>query len=436
MNLLLFFSYLAQSVSHLTGISTCTDPQEPGNVTFFLATYHSYTGAVAPGTVHIKSPSGDVSTFSLDQSRQANPIWNGPLIMTGSEWDSNIKSTYEYHSNVSCSHFGDKPDDEITYPALGPDDRQSCGFNSVYTYYTAKLVNAVSGTYELWLTGTDAILAYQPVANKNTPCEDSELVVDLIISDGLSGCDSLPTQVEHGEVPPSYCQNVISGYRCPTRCQSGYYATGYNQCNNMVWVGNFQCYETLPCLSSDVNSVLNNIDLSKVVGIVGDGCDFTIANGTKCQLSCVSGYYGTGDVECFNGTVISNNANCSVIVPTPSPTPNPTPEPTPSPTPDPTPSPTPLQTPSPTPLQTLSPTPVPTVDTNSHSSDDDYSNEWWFILSFTLFNVGVVMVFVVIILILCCLFCRKKRNNNTEDNDNVEMVDVNKLEGPEQGDKI
>ena len=77
--------------------------------------------------------------------------------------------------------------------------------------------------------------------------------------------------------PPSYCQNVISGYRCPTRCQSGYYATGYNQCNNMVWVGNFKCYETLPCLSSDVNSVLNNIDLSKVVGIVGDGCDFTIA---------------------------------------------------------------------------------------------------------------------------------------------------------------
>ena len=42
----------------------------------------------------------------------------------------------------------------------------------------------------------------------------------------------------------------------------------------------------------------------------------------------------------------------------------------------------------------------------------------------------------VIILILCCLFCRKKRNDNTEDNDNVEMVDVNKLDGPEQGDKI
>ena len=53
--------------------------------------------------------------------------------------------------------------------------------------------------YELWLTGTDAMT--QPVADKITPCEDSELVVDLIISDGLVGCDSPPAQVEHGEVP-------------------------------------------------------------------------------------------------------------------------------------------------------------------------------------------------------------------------------------------
>ena len=57
----------------------------------------------------------------------------------------------------------------------------------------------------------------------------------------------------------------------------------------MVWVGNLNVMR-LCRLSSDVNSVLNNIDLSKVVGIVGDGCDFTHANGTKCQLSCVSGY--------------------------------------------------------------------------------------------------------------------------------------------------
>ena len=103
----------------MTGISTHIDPQEPGNVTF-LATYHSYTGAVSSKEPSTKSPSGDVSTFSLDQSRQANPTWNGPPIMTGSEWDSNIKSTYEYHSNVSCSHFGDKPDGEIVYPSLGP----------------------------------------------------------------------------------------------------------------------------------------------------------------------------------------------------------------------------------------------------------------------------------------------------------------------------
>ena len=183
---------------HLTGISTCTDPSEPGNITFFLATYHGYTGSVAPGTVHIQSPAGVESTFSLDKSRAASPAWTGPLIMNGAEWTSNIKSTYGYGPDVSCSHYGDKPDGSLVYPALNASERQSCGFSSVYTYYTASLSNAASGTYRLWLTGTDAILAYQPVADKVTPCEDAELVVDLIISDGLAGCSSLPGQVENG----------------------------------------------------------------------------------------------------------------------------------------------------------------------------------------------------------------------------------------------
>ena len=121
----LLYSLISLAAGHLTGISTCTDPATPGEITFFLATYHSYTGSVAPGTVHIRSPAGDISTFSLDKSRQANPIWNGPLIMTGSEWDANIKSTYNYASDVSCSHFGDKPEGELTFPALNDDERQS-----------------------------------------------------------------------------------------------------------------------------------------------------------------------------------------------------------------------------------------------------------------------------------------------------------------------
>ena len=89
---------------------------------------------------------------------------------------------------------------------------------------------------------------------------------------------------------PSQCINVISGYRCPTTCSNGYYATGYNQCYNGSWLGDFLCYETLPCLSTDANSVLSNIDLSRVIGILGSGCDHTVLNGTQCTLSCVSGY--------------------------------------------------------------------------------------------------------------------------------------------------
>ena len=366
----LFYGFLSMVSAHLTGISTCTDPASPGEITFFLATYHSYTGNVAPGTVHIQAPSGTTSTFSLDQSAAANPPWNGAQIMTGSEWTANIKSTYGFGPDVSCSHFGDKPEGELVYPVLGPNERQSCGFSSVITYYTASLSDAVSGTYRVWLTGTDAILAYQPVANVITPCEDAPLVVDLTISDGLNSCDTLPPTTTNGNPPPSYCANVISGYRCPTTCEGGYYATGYTGCNNGTWVGNFKCYDMLPCLSDDVSTVLTNegIDQSRVIGIVGDGCDFTIANGTQCALSCVSGYQGSGYLECYNGTLTANSPDC---VPTPAPTPAPTPQPTPAPTPPPpTPQPTPAPTtpaptpPPPTPAPTTpQPTPAPTTPT-------------------------------------------------------------------------
>lgn len=428
----LFFSLLSLVSSHLTGISTCTDPAEPGTITFFLATYHSYTGTVVPGTVHIQAPSGTVSTFSLDQSKQANPLWTGPLIMTGSEWDSNIKSTYNYSSDVSCSHFGDKPDGSLTYPALNATERQSCGYNNVYTYYTATLNNAVSGTYRVWLTGTDAVLAYNNGPTQNTPCKDTELVVDLIISDGLNKCNSLPSTTTNGDTPPSYCSNVISGYRCPTQCSSGYYATGYNQCYNGSWTGNFKCYDMLPCLSSDVNNVLNNIDISRVVGITGDGCDFTLANGTKCSLSCVSGFYGSGDVECINGSVVSNNANCSLIVPTPSPTPNPTP----SPTPLATPSPTPLATPSPTPLATPSPTPNPTV-TGNQKNNQALSDAGYFTI------IGFIVFFLMSILVgICCIvICKsdkcptpkiqkiptkRKEEEEKEKDIEIELKEINK----------
>ena len=52
--------------------------------------------------------------------------------------------------------------------------------------------------------------------------EDSELVVDLIISDGLAGCDSPSAQVEHGEVP--LIVKMLLVVIDVSRCQSGYYA--------------------------------------------------------------------------------------------------------------------------------------------------------------------------------------------------------------------
>lgn len=355
-----FLIFTMFAAAHLTGISTCTSEDSPGDAVFLLSTYHGYTGNVAPGTVHIQSPSGDQYDFPLDTSFPAIPQWSGGA-MTGKQWTENIKSSLNYANETSCSHIGNKiNEDELLYPTLQEHETQSCGYSSVVTYYSATLQNAVSGVYRLWLTGTDAILAYTSNSLHNTPCEQTEIVMELTISDGLEGCNDAPSAPTNAVPIPAECSNVISGYLCPTQCNSGYYKTGYAKCDNGTWTGDFACYDSLPCTANDVDAALSGsgIDMTKVVGI--SGCDFFIPNGTQCALACVSGYYGgAGYLECVNGSLLSRSADCVVTpAPTPAPTPEPTPEPTPQPTPEPTPEPTPQPTPEPTPELTPAPTPL------------------------------------------------------------------------------
>ena len=345
MKLFFLFNLIYSIYGHLNGVSTCTDPLAPGNISFIFSTYHSYSSVVPPGTVHIQAPSGIISTFSLAVSKRASPEWTSSTSMTGSEWDSNIKSSFNYSSDVSCSHFGDKTANSSIYPSLTANESQSCHSNGrVTVYYQATLSNAVSGTYTVWITGTDAVLSYSGNTNAITPCEDSDLVLDLIVSDGLSKCMSAPPSIINGNAIPSVCSNVISGYRCQVSCSSGYYATGYSQCSNGSYVGDFRCYDTIPCIISTMTTDLNtaNISTLQISGISGSGCGYSILNGTKCDVVCDTGYNSAGSIVCDNGKFISESASCNNITlsPTVSPTVSPTALPTVSPTVSPTLSPT------------------------------------------------------------------------------------------------
>ena len=77
----LLFNLIYSIYGHLNGVSTCTDPLAPGNISFIFSTYHSYSTVVPPGTVHIKAPSGTISTFSLAVSKRASPPWTSRVSM-------------------------------------------------------------------------------------------------------------------------------------------------------------------------------------------------------------------------------------------------------------------------------------------------------------------------------------------------------------------
>ena len=367
--------------------------------------------------------------------------------MTGDEWDSNIKSSFSYNSDVSCSHFGEKTVNSTIYPTLTANERQNCHSNpSVSGYFSATLSNAISGTYTVWLTDTNDVLSYSSSTTAITPCEDSDLVLDLIVSDGLSKCMTVPPSGINSNTIPSVCSNVISGYRCQSTCRSGYYTTGYNQCSNGTWVGDFKCVDTLPCIISTMTDDLNtaNVSTQQITGVSGSGCGYSILNGTTCDLVCNAGYYGRGSVFCNNGKFISESADCSNItdsptpLPTPSPTPLPTPSPTPLPTPSPTPSPTisptmsptPSPTPSPTISPTMSPTPSPTISpTPSPTISPTMSPTTTSIIYFTqtnyfyfMFPVCVITTIALIIysinVLKSCFYNNDDDNNNDDNNNN------------------
>ena len=64
----------------------------------------------------------------------------------------------------------------------------------------------------------------------------------------------------------------------------------------------FKCYNTLPCLVSNVKTDINNpsINMNNIQGISGNGCGYTVLNNTLCSLTCNTGFYGIGFIRCNN----------------------------------------------------------------------------------------------------------------------------------------
>ena len=106
-------------LAHLSGLCTSTDPNDPGQIVFYVATYHSIGGASVPGEVHvhihIQSPSGSVSSFAFTTLRAATPARSN---MTGAQWTSNVNTSFGLPSTTEVSCFGDRPAGAASTPPM------------------------------------------------------------------------------------------------------------------------------------------------------------------------------------------------------------------------------------------------------------------------------------------------------------------------------
>ena len=167
-------------------------------------------------------------------------------------------------------------------------------------FYSAKITNMYSGVFELWNTGTDLNLDpstdYIRYSGEH-PCtmaSTQHVFLPVPVADGGLPCTE-PPPVETGEeCIPTVAHPIFSGYVCSSVCAAGEMPASVYQCTNGQWPDTVECVDTtgtLLCTANDSTTVG-----AGVAGIAG--CGALVALGTKCEVVCNDGWWGTGEITC------------------------------------------------------------------------------------------------------------------------------------------
>eukprot|EP00937_MAST-01D_sp_MAST-1D-sp2_P003087 g3087.t1 len=305
---LALFALLGAATAHLDGLCTCTDKNAPGDITFYLATYHSPPGANSkvPGSVHIRAPDTTSYTFDFDNfvagAAQPSGTTSRPG-MNGAQFAQHVKDSVSAPASTECQCYGGDPDMFGVTQPMKADSHNGCTNPRVLTYYMATLSNAKSGTYVVHTTGTDMNLDPDWTKGMCAFTKDAPLVLGLSIADGGNNCANKPTFTD-GSASDA-CDNAISGLLCSPECGVGKFKVDDAMCTDGQWVGSLRCVDEQPCTTDKLG----------VSGMGVDGCGFATKSGDSCTLKCGTGTTIQGDAQatCQDGTWALADANVKCV---------------------------------------------------------------------------------------------------------------------------
>ena len=389
---IIFFSVIQTflirpSIAHLQGLCTTSSINTPGDISFWLPTYHQPN--TPPGTLYIKDPMGTVYSASFGQVCGVSI----PYTTSVSDMENSFKTDTCFNNLKSNSSglklvdnattltcYGTMPSSEApnndiwVKPLLNTDAAAgSCYTRTITSWYPVYVRGASSGIFEVWTTGTNQDLDPHGSTAPCTMSVNNHIYLTLAINDGGTACSNgVPSSLQTGVATGGNCGPSNSGFVCQVTCQTGWQATGVLKCDNGQWNNNFACIDSNTAVPLPTTSIIDSTlqalvtQHGNIVGIEGNGCSTITKSGTLCSIILVDGSKITNIQAVYGGTWSStSNSTTITLTPTPSPTPptplsqSPTPAPSQCPTYSPSPSPSPAPTLSPSPAPSPSPTPAP-----------------------------------------------------------------------------
>ena len=372
--------------AHKVAVCSSTAVSQPGTVTFWFGTYSHGTSVQSGARGHIKAPTG-VETIApfANQCDVASPVSSAGLTVsdlaatlasnclsetvTGSQGQTLY--AYPADSTLTCYDAGSV--DRYAVGRTGSEKPHSCktqgrSVANIATWFPVVVESAVSGSYEVWTTGTGDVLDPGLDEDVPDPCsmdDNRSFFLPLSVAAGSALCTTQPDVPAH-VVASSLLQcngevhEIPVGMQCNAQCEPGYMPVGDLVCEEdpldntqADWSTSFSCVAQT-CGLPDSG---NNAAISSMIAGVSLPCTRFTPAGAECEFVCLaaSGLAGVGYIACDSMGAWQPGSNYSGCVP---PTPEPPTEAPPTASP-PTPAPETMVPPTPSPPTPAPETPAP-----------------------------------------------------------------------------
>ena len=240
--------------------------EQPGFVTLWFATYHSYTETDRTSVLKVVDPESGahLSTTDFQSCRATNNNRNvddiSDVLQSSCSHislylDGGYRQAFPNNSSVVCYQSGTTP--LLGEMRVGHDSLEVCYPGSGFSSWHAAIVKADNvGVHEVWIDGSPSNGAAPLGATWNSheshmPCAMSSSVHwNLPFADLNTRCSSPPAHLLDHVLPGYDCNNSYVGQLCSVECEPGYATQGFLQCQSSnstnatgegEWSSSFAC---------------------------------------------------------------------------------------------------------------------------------------------------------------------------------------------------